>query len=397
LRALRIVSTMARSVIATLPPRTLARHRDELIDRARAATTPSELFTEVSTRLRRLVPFDAAQLMGTDPATGLPTLPTVLENLGHGDAERCLSYWNRELLVEDVNLFRDVARFETPAATLRARTDDWPVRSARYRELLRPMGFDDELRAVLRTDHGPWGAITLLREKGRAPFAPDETALVASLSAPLAEALRAHARALDVPLATARNAPGVMTFDAAGALTSMSEEARAWLDELPPSTFPRGPIEEVPSAWVLATLVRARAIAEGREHGSARVRLRTRAGRWVVGHASCLRDRDGAASAGALVIEPAQAADVAPLIFEAYELSRREQEVARLLARGASTADIGHTLFISRHTVRDHVKAILAKVGVSSRAELVAKLFAEHYAPLHLADDAVLVVNKAAA
>ena len=30
------------------------------------------------------------------------------------------------------------------------------------------------------------------------------------------------------------------------------------------------------------------------------------------------------------------------------------------------------------------MKAIFDKVGVSSRGELVAKLFAEHYAPLHL-------------
>jgi DNA-binding CsgD family transcriptional regulator len=88
---------------------------------------------------------------------------------------------------------------------------------------------------------------------------------------------------------------------------------------------------------------------------------------------------------------------LAPLVFEAYELSRREKEVARLLARGATTASIGDTLFISTHTVRDHVKAILAKVGVSSRDELVAKLFNEHYAPLHLADEPVLVGNQAAA
>jgi hypothetical protein len=34
--------------------------------------------------------------------------------------------------------------------------------------------------------------------------------------------------------------------------------------------------------------------------------------------------------------------------------------------------------------VRDYVKVIFDKVGVSSRGELVAKLFAEHYAPIHL-------------
>ena len=40
----------------------------------------------------------------------------------------------------------------------------------------------------------------------------------------------------------------------------------------------------------------------------------------------------------------------------------------------------------SAHTVRDHVKAIFAKVGVSSRGELVARLFADHYEPAHLQD-----------
>jgi DNA-binding NarL/FixJ family response regulator len=43
-------------------------------------------------------------------------------------------------------------------------------------------------------------------------------------------------------------------------------------------------------------------------------------------------------------------------------------------------------LVLSAHTVRDHVKAIFQKVGVSSRGELVAKLFAEHYEPVHVED-----------
>jgi DNA-binding CsgD family transcriptional regulator len=39
---------------------------------------------------------------------------------------------------------------------------------------------------------------------------------------------------------------------------------------------------------------------------------------------------------------------------------------------------------VSHHTVRDHLKATFQKVGVSSRGELTAKLFAEHdHPPLH--------------
>jgi DNA-binding CsgD family transcriptional regulator len=40
-------------------------------------------------------------------------------------------------------------------------------------------------------------------------------------------------------------------------------------------------------------------------------------------------------------------------------------------------------LFLSAHTVRDYIKSIFEKVGVNSRGELVAQLFAEHYAPQH--------------
>jgi hypothetical protein len=36
---------------------------------------------------------------------------------------------------------------------------------------------------------------------------------------------------------------------------------------------------------------------------------------------------------------------------------------------------------LSAHTVRDHVKSIFRKTRVTSRGELVAKLYAEHYQP----------------
>jgi DNA-binding NarL/FixJ family response regulator len=74
--------------------------------------------------------------------------------------------------------------------------------------------------------------------------------------------------------------------------------------------------------------------------------------------ASCLHDADGTLRAIAVVIEPAKAAGIAPIIVQAYDLTEREQQITRLIARGAGRAEIAEELFLSAHTVGDHVKAI---------------------------------------
>ncbi len=79
------------------------------------------------------------------------------------------------------------------------------------------------------------------------------------------------------------------------------------------------------------------------------------------------------------MIEPAKASEVARLIVAAYGLTPRELEVTRMVARGMKTGEMAAQLFLSPHTVRDHIKAIFEKVGVSSRGELTATIFADHY------------------
>jgi predicted ATPase/DNA-binding CsgD family transcriptional regulator len=55
---------------------------------------------------------------------------------------------------------------------------------------------------------------------------------------------------------------------------------------------------------------------------------------------------------------------------EAFELSARELEVARLVADGLSNPAIASALFVSVATVKTHVSHILAKLGLDSRTQL---------------------------
>jgi len=56
----------------------------------------------------------------------------------------------------------------------------------------------------------------------------------------------------------------------------------------------------------------------------------------------------------------------------APELSRRELEVLRGLATGATNAQIAGRMGISEHTVRNHVHSVMRKLSVASRTDAVA-------------------------
>ncbi|MFI5720705.1 LuxR C-terminal-related transcriptional regulator [Nocardia sp. NPDC051750] len=348
-----------------------------VLSAADRAVDSIDLFGRISAGIRRLVPFDSAVWTAADPETGLITAPMLVENLGSG--EGCADYWASELLEENVVPFRELTRAPVPAAGLRAATGDLPARSARFRRLFAGHGIHDELRVALRIGDRPWGLVSLFR--GTADFAADEVALLAELSQPLAARLRGFARPAPAPTQTDSPAPGLILFDESGAALSINEEARQHL-----ASLPAGP--SVPSKlglgfpiWVVGAVLQARALAAGLDHGNARLRIRNTEGRWLSCHASSLSGGDSGPGPVALIIEPATPADLAALIAEAHGLSSRELQVTQLIARGLTTAEIAGTLFLSPHTVRDHIKAVFAKVEVSSRGELVARLFTEHYWP----------------
>ena len=55
-----------------------------------------------------------------------------------------------------------------------------------------------------------------------------------------------------------------------------------------------------------------------------------------------------------------------------YGVTMREREVLQLLADGKSSDDISAQLFITRETVKSHVRHILVKLRADSRVHAVA-------------------------
>jgi DNA-binding NarL/FixJ family response regulator len=73
----------------------------------------------------------------------------------------------------------------------------------------------------------------------------------------------------------------------------------------------------------------------------------------------------------------------APATRSESALTRREEEVVRLVTEGLTNKDISVQLNLSEHTVRNYLYRIFEKVGISSRIELVLRSLnnAQHTKP----------------
>ncbi len=86
--------------------------------------------------------------------------------------------------------------------------------------------------------------------------------------------------------------------------------------------------------------------------------------------------RSAAVGQGAFSPEVTSALTAKPRVSpeDAWMLTRRETEIANLVAEGFSNARIASELCLSLFTVKNHVSHILAKLGVQSRTEAAAAI-----------------------
>lgn len=327
-------------------------------------------FDQVDRAVRDLIGFDSSCWLSLDPSTLLPTSHFTR----HLESDHLIEIAENEFLQEDFNKFADLARALPPVGTLSHATQGDLTRSRRHRKVLGPHGYagGDEMRAVFLDAGSAWGCVALHRRQG--VFTTEEAAVLADLTRPLGEAIHRALLLGALKLGQGADLPGLILIGADGSVDHVSPAAQRLLGEMLDGT---GASNGLPLV-VTSLVADLRSARTGHAGEPLSVRVPSRSGQWYHVCAALLDDRpDGRVSVIAHQLkEPAL-----PLpIVDTHGLTTREREVTGLVLRGCSTHEIASSLHLSPYTVQDHLKAVFAKLHVRSRRELVAKMFAQHYA-----------------
>jgi len=340
-----------------------------------------EYYAEVTARLRRVVPSAAACWHTVDPGTRLLTSDSPAELISRGIlTEESATKAGQgivasEYFVRDVNTFASLARKRVPVGTLTQATGGKLDRSARYQQVLEPAGIPYELRAAFVTRGRCWGAVHIARLDGEPDFTAEDVSVLASITGIVAEGIRASLR-FDAGRRGGgeRTSPGLILLGPRNEVEMITPPARELLDLM--SSGAHSSNGEVPPNAVLALAEYTRRGPAGDEART--VAVPTGAG-WITVHASL---PDGtAAGRVAIVVERSASPAATAVRLEAHGVTAREREIAGCLAAGLTNSEIAQQLVLSPYTVQDHIKSLLEKTGVSSRQELVARIFLDDYLP----------------
>jgi DNA-binding CsgD family transcriptional regulator len=345
--------------------RSRERVHDDLVRLAGARLPLASLIDEAGRLIARAVPYDGACWHTVDPATLIDTSFRAVNLPSEG-----IRLARNEYLDHDYNRWVELARSRRHSRVLSEATAGDLNRSPRYREFLRPAGLLGELRTSFVVDGACWGCVAFFRA---APddFSSQERDFAHELAATLGCGFRAALLQAGGTATAPPPGPGLILLDGNRRVESLTPAARRWLDEL---GFVGEPTHDDLPYVLLTVAERARAAA-----GDATARVPGLSGRWVVLHASAASGRQPGRVA--VILQGAPPSSIAPLIAAAYGLTKRERELTELVLQGYATGDIAARLFISPHTVQEHLKSVFAKAGVHSRRELVGKVFVRHYEP----------------
>ena len=189
----------------------------------------------------------------------------------------------------------------------------------------------------------------------------------------MTEALRrCLARSFDDPTPTPeRSGPVVLFLSPALEVLAQTPETDAFLRTLLPPDADQRPVP----AGAYNVAAQLLAVEAGVDTKPALARVRLVGGVWLTFRAARV---DAAAPTAerdiAVTIEPTTPAERRMLYARSHALSPRETELLDLLVEGADTKAVAEALFLSQHTVQDHLKSIFAKTGTRNRRTLLTRV-----------------------
>ena len=363
-------------VVIVATERQRARCRERLESLSESSLDCESIQREAIADLRSVIGFDRWCWPFADPETLLPLSGLAEHDYGPALA-RALEL---EFSGDDFGAKHVLARRANSAGSLDAETGGDLACSARWDEVMRPVGIGDVATVACRDALGCWGWVELYRDAGDPAFSREDVELLAEAGPSLGAALRRSlvetngggpAEANDGPLEF--GPPGVVVLDRELRVVSSTAAARAWIDAMPAAWLfaSWGMLPAV--VYPAATLARAGVTAE------AHALIRAVDGRWIMIDAAPLEGREEAQVA--VSIRAASPSETFELLCRVYALSPRERELAALVVAGLDTHALARQLDISRHTVQDHLKSVFDKVGIHSRRELLATLSASGLVP----------------
>lgn len=337
--------------------------RDRLARDLAAPSSMEDVADRVYAATRRHIDFDFACFATTDPTTGVLTWASKTRDLGVGDVDFAAAEYG----APDINRFDEIARRQPPVAILSVDTDGDLSRCRRHREFMSPVfGFGDELRACFLGRAATWAVLALYRRADEPSFTPADAAVIAETGAVVADAVQRALFRLSPPggshAGPDRGGPAVLIVDAADQVTHMTAGARAAVDVL--GGLDHGQLPPGILAVVASTRTSGAPLT---------TQTLTRDGTWLSVRTAAL-DGGGTVPDVVVTVEPTSRAAVSRMALAAHGLTAREEDVALQVLQGAHTRDIAATLHLSPYTVQDHLKTIFAKLGVSSRREMTARL-----------------------
>jgi DNA-binding CsgD family transcriptional regulator len=259
---------------------------------------------------------------------------------------------------------------DTTATLIKATGGD-RSQSRVWGELLSGYGIDDVASTVFRDQYGCWAFLDLWRRGGS--FAAAECDLLDRVSRVVTPALRRSLASTfavgSLGLERWREPVVLLLSDDLRAL-SQTPQTDAYLRALLPTHAERAP---VPAA---AYNVGAQLLAqeEGVDAHPASARVVLRDGYWVTLRAARMVTTSAAAGARiAVSIEATAPLERTALYARVVGLTGRETELLQHLVDGSDTHELARRLFLSEHTVQDHLKSVFAKTGANNRRVLVAR------------------------